>query len=215
MKPLFYLLLLTIVTWQRDADACSCISAHPQRHFCKSDYVLKVRIRSKETLNNDVVHQTPYLMSYAVKVQKIYKLSNYKGNVTEIRTPSSSAMCGLPDFTVNEKYLVTGRFLNGKAHINLCNYWVKWSELSVLEKKTIKKYKNYCNHGCQIEQCWNHNGCQPASGACYVPKWHYASDCYDRHGICTQRKNGKCRWMENNAFRTCSRKRKEEYYREP
>uniref|UniRef100_T1JKL0 NTR domain-containing protein n=1 Tax=Strigamia maritima TaxID=126957 RepID=T1JKL0_STRMM len=132
----FALALVFLLSVCKSLDACTCLPAHPQTHYCKSDYVLLVKVKHSKIVPStygdaQMIH---------VKVKKTFKESK-KSKLALKRGQMWSAkddgLCGV-DLRPNVKYLVTGRVDAGKAFISSCNYYQEWSKLTTKQKKGFR-----------------------------------------------------------------------------
>ncbi|XP_033106593.1 metalloproteinase inhibitor 2-like [Anneissia japonica] len=160
--------------------ACQCgMPKHPQRSFCESDYVIKVKVIEKTTFKDpDYVEPTDALypsfdnfwggmemdqyipeahkIKYSVYVEKVYKGEQYASRKTkiELETSASSGICGITYLKEGERYLIGGVLDDDTKEftIALCDTWIeKFEDVTKTQRQGIKRfYKKYCNQ-CAIE----------------------------------------------------------------
>lgn len=144
----FMMNLIVLIAWSlyfiTTSDACSCVYSHPQEHFCSSDFVVTLSIQG----DPKQLHQYNYLR-YPVKVYKIYKGMD-KTSVRKgfIYTGSALSSCS-PTLAKNTTYLMTGRIVNGKPFVSICNFISEWSSLTYRQKKGFRRnFGRSC--GCKV-----------------------------------------------------------------
>ncbi|XP_053200607.1 metalloproteinase inhibitor 3-like [Panonychus citri] len=190
INPLY---LIVAVIWcfyllPSSSIACSCFYSHPQEHFCTSDFVVTLLIQGdpKRLTNGQSDGQTGYL-KYPVKVNKIFKgIDKTAVRKGFIYTGTELSSCA-PTFTPNVTYLMTGRIVDGKPFVSLCNFIAQWSHLKVRQKKGFRRnFARAC--GCKVIDA------EPYSPFGYYDERNSANHGYGLTFDNNRRRSSSCQW---------------------
>lgn len=202
-------IILLVATSVNIASSCSCLPAHPQTQYCKSDFVIVARVK-KVSFTDDTTRV------FKVKIKKEFKMSD-KATIAlksgRLQTASYSSMCGV-DLLPEETYLITGRLVGGKARISLCSYIHPWNQLSVRQKKGFRRlYSQGCH--CEIKECPWWRQCPKHTIGNMTCPWETSissdgslPDCQQNHAICMKTANGGCQWSTDKNYRECIKTRR-------
>jgi len=204
------LVCLVILSLCGGGNACSCLPAHPQTHYCNSDFVLLVKVKGKKLVSNDVAYQ--------VKVKKAFKMNNKTSLAIKngkVWSAKDDGLCGVV-FKPHTKYLITGRVDGGKVWISLCNYYEEWAKLTMKQRKGFRLlYKQGCE--CKIaprpSRRWSLAYTVNANTCAWETVYESKGGCQGQHSICMRQANGHCHWNKSRSYRDCvkqNEKRKKE-----
>ncbi|XP_067907937.1 metalloproteinase inhibitor 3-like [Heterodontus francisci] len=197
---LLLMLLLLTLRLQELVDGCSCLPVHPQIAFCNSDIVIRVLVTSKKLVSSNNMQADT--IQYAVRQEKMHKGFEKKKIVEDVYTASSSAACGL-ELETNVQYLITGQLgVQGKVHIGICNWIVRWDNLTSLQKRNLKlnKYETGCS--CQIVSCHSLPCSAPAKSQCVwtdMATEKTPAGSQAKNSVCMKRDDDSCHWYEEGS----------------
>ncbi|CAB3221480.1 unnamed protein product [Arctia plantaginis] len=185
-----WLTLALVAVCYRPTDACSCAPAHPQTHFCSSDFVIVGRVQ-KTFRGKD------FYDSYKVKIRSKYKATP-KAEVAlksgRLLTPSQESLCGVK-LQPRETYVITGRVVHLEAHVHLCGYISRWRDVTPRQRKGFRLlYKQGCT--CKVHTTRRRTKSQNTCVSGF-------NECYERHGICLHDREQRCRWTRAPALTRC------------
>ncbi|KAJ0179861.1 hypothetical protein K1T71_004452 [Dendrolimus kikuchii] len=184
-----WLVLVLVAASYRVADACSCLPAHPQTHYCNSDFVIVGRVQ-KTFRGND-------LHAYKVKIRNVFKATPKAAvalRSNRLLTPAYDSMCGV-NLLPRETYVITGQVQHLEAHISFCGYVRKWREVTPRQRKGFRLlYKQGCT--CKVHMTSRRTKSPNTCVANY-------DGCYERHGICLHDHERRCRWTRAPALTRC------------
>lgn len=178
-----------IVLIAQPALSCMCMPAHPQTHYCKSDYVIIARILRKTPAGK------PGHDAYKIDIKKTYKMSEKaKLYLKEgrILTPSSDAQCGiLPK--IGKIYVISG---HGGPNVRICNFVKEYKTMSIVERRGIAgAYRKGCS--CKVNPCFG----SICDDEC---KWPVSSKCETEHSVCVPNSRTKhCSWRHTPSYKAC------------
>ena len=118
-----------------------------------------------------------------------------------IMTAPFDSMCGV-EFDIGQLYVIAGR----SAHVSICDFVKKYSELSIVEKRGIAGgYKKGCI--CNINPCFSNN-CPSTVGTC---TWNFFNECDTNYGVCIPSRGtydeegnpSKCHWRRSQPYLSC------------
>ena len=187
------LIVISICHFQTSEANCTCLSRHPQTHFCDSDFAAYVRVIKLTQPNDNEV-------AYKVGVRGIFKAEKnariaLKRKVVWLWSPSTHAMCAHLNLTVGEKYVVNGRIIGKKLYISLCDFIQTWSNLTPRQREGFEQfYEPGC--ACLIsDKLRHHKGTfQSESGkSCVWESSPGPRDNQGRYGVCMPSSAG-CSW---------------------
>ncbi|EDW42754.1 GM26178 [Drosophila sechellia] len=119
------LLVAVFAFYGRQADACSCMPAHPQTHFAQADYVVQLRVlRESDTIE-------PGRTTYKVHIKRTYKATPEARRMLRdgrLSTPRDDAMCGIK-LDLGKVYIVAGRM----PTLNICSYYKEYTRMTITE----------------------------------------------------------------------------------
>ncbi|CAK9815891.1 Tissue inhibitor of metalloproteinase [Anthophora quadrimaculata] len=196
----FLLLALSLAPVQR-VVACSCMRSHPQKVFCQSDFVVLVKVKKMNIINE---HEA----SYNVKINKFFKVNNGKTYAALKKnllfTPSMDSMCSA-GLTAGKTYVVSGNTANYKAHISLCGLSMQWRTVNRSQRKAFRQlYKHGCS--CQIHYThwWTKGAALENTGGkeCLWESQPGPEHCQTNFGICMPISGG-CSWFHTIAYKNC------------
>lgn len=190
------------------SEACSCLPQHPQVHFCKADYVILAKVKSKKLAESEAAY------TYKVKIRKVFKMSE-KANLSlksgQIWTALNDGVCGVP-LRINSKYLLAGSINGNKAWISQCAFYESWSALTAKQKKGFRLlYKQGCD--CKITPCWSRQPCRKNHNTCSWNPSPHGGNCERHHAVCTRQATGECDWLKSRGLRDCLKTKEEEHQR--
>ncbi|CAH0627082.1 unnamed protein product [Chrysodeixis includens] len=185
-----WLALALVAASYRLADACTCAPAHPQTHFCNSDFVIVGRVQ-KTFRGKD------FYDAYKLKIRNTYKATP-KAKVAlqsgRLLSPSQESLCGV-SLQPRETYVITGRVVHLEAHVHLCGFISKWRDVTPRQRKGFRLlYKQGCT--CKVHM----NRRRTKSPNTCVTGY---DECYERHGICLHDREHRCRWTRAPALTRC------------
>ncbi|XP_033106552.1 metalloproteinase inhibitor 3-like [Anneissia japonica] len=208
--------------------SCTCLPAHPQDHFCKSNFVIRARVVPKHSTKvghsiftkrhkNDVVLPTlsgldkpcdePF-KHWKIRIKKVYKGEEFiaTGAEVSIYTSIFDSLCGVTTLEEGEDYLFMGMLQEGQLRFTTCNWHAKWSTITKKMRKGLRyQYKSNCN--CQISTCGLFDKCskclhtKKADGACVWDAWE--GDCESKYSTCIIHDDGRCAWHRSPELSRC------------
>ena len=124
---------------------CRCAAFRPEHYYCRADYVLKVRVKGKNTVRSDDDHSgtglpSPYfhLTTYDIDVKDVFKAnSTIKGwlrNEPKIWVDGFAAQCGTTLFKGHD-FIIAGRVRDSKLWASACGYVRDVSLMNENDKK--------------------------------------------------------------------------------
>lgn len=186
------LLLAILDRPSAQALACSCELQHPQIHYCKADFAIIARVQKR------VKGQDSYSTVYKLKIRKAYKLSPKAKVALEsgrLLTAAEDSMCGV-QLKLHQTYLITGSIHNLQAHVNLCNFFQPWKQITPRQRKGFRLlYQRGCS--CKIQ-----NGpptLRRPPHVCYSA----SRNCLSDFGICLMKRSGRCDWARSQVLTQC------------
>ncbi|XP_063796843.1 metalloproteinase inhibitor 4 [Pseudophryne corroboree] len=201
MNPFIHTLLfcaLFFFTLKELTEACSCLRAHPQEHFCHSDVVVRAKaIAEKRIPSTNKAYRT---IMYTIKVIKMFKGFQKIKNLSYVYTESDSAMCGVKLDVVNKReYILSGYIYDNKVHIDLCCFIQSWDSLSGFQIRSLSHtYQLGCE--CQIKICAM-DPCESNDiNECLWTDWVKDQMLYGNQAenyACIRHKDGSCGWYPN------------------
>lgn len=220
--PVFWGLMAVTLLGLQVVDACTCMYAHPQTHFCKADFVIKARVKSEETiytktkLENGEVQRYPFERKYKVSISKVLKEIPAFQNVSHKFLYSSyqESVCGVS--LQPNKYVLTGHVQGDKAYISLCDFKQEWSTLPVRMRKGFNfRYEEHCD--CEINVNWRHSPKKEHSDdSCTLFMRDDPDRCFSKHAMCARSsQDGRCLWTRPGLWKSCMKKAREDAWREP
>lgn len=197
-------------------DACSCKLEHPQMHYCNAHFAVVARIKS--------VRHDDHHTSYGIKMIKQFKMNekanyafkhtrNYtNAKLHEIYSPKDELVCGV-HLQKDQVYLLTGRNVEGKPRVGLCDYHQPWANMTTKQKKGFKLlYHKGCGN-CQVVPCpwWSRKNCKspPVTSCAWDTLFEGRFDCQSLESVCMKQSNDRCGWNRSTKFRQCLKDRKE------
>lgn len=123
-----------------------------------------------------------------------------------VYTPVDEGLCGI-QLKLKETYLLIGDIFEDRLTVNLCNHIIRWSRLTLDEKRAIRKNMNEvelaCNAGCQVVSC-NHGSCKPQKST----QCTWSKSLHERIGhkepanlICTPKSEERCVWSGSSLHK--------------
>lgn len=184
-----WLLLALVAASCRIADACTCEPAHPQTHYCNSDFVIVGRVQ--KTFRGKDFH------TYKLKIRNVFKATPKASlalRSNRLITPALDSVCRV-NLQPRETYVITGQIAHLEAHIHLCSYIRKWREVTPRQRKGFRLlYKQGCT--CKVHMTKRRTKSPNTCVANY-------DECYERHGICLHDQDRRCRWTRAPALTRC------------
>ncbi|XP_033647641.1 metalloproteinase inhibitor 3-like [Asterias rubens] len=219
----FHVILVTVIVHSHIGDACVCMPMHPQQHFCRADFVIRGKILPDAKLlpdNNDTKMKLdgndtsiPNMKVYRVRIEKIFKGGETMTGPTkrtEILVSRLGETCGIP-LQEGEVYVMTGRRMKDMYTINMCDWVLKYNQLTRKQRQGIRHlYKQYCD-SCQIKPCF-HGDCQATTPNTCI--WNVSGHMLDNHDLncevdfsrCIKDGAG-CKWYMPQTMKECLRLR--------
>ncbi|XP_058795253.1 tissue inhibitor of metalloproteinase [Phymastichus coffea] len=202
-SPIALLVRIAVALLALDsADGCSCYYTHPQVHYCSSDFVIAAKVKEKMTQGLET--------TYKVKINRKFKLSNDSYNEHLygglLYTSSIESMCGV-HLSLGESYVVSGRVVEGKPRVSLCDLVTKWAEVTKRQRKGLK---GLYAKGCMCDVSYTSfsrkgEALHRANGKlCAWEDNPGPMDCQEKHGICVSNQ-GSCFWMPSRPYDQCIR----------
>lgn len=193
---IFIFSVLFFVSTLKYAYGCSCMPAHPQTHYCNSDFVILAKVKKEQII------ESTQSRVYKVRVKREFKISE-KGLVAlksgRLHTPIEDAACGAM-LQLGKVYVISGRIHSLKAHITLCGMALPWNQVTRRQRKGLRQlYKQGCT--CNIKYCMFgglYGKCTRHRDSC---NWN--SHCETENGICLRQDNGSCMWSKNRLLAAC------------
>lgn len=213
MESIGFFLLLNLLHLIQDSLACSCMEEHPQNLYCKSEFVIKAKVKSDEQLygmrrvkRNNVEEKIMYptYKRYKIRLSKIFKDSPEYENSTKhyIYTSSMDSTCGV-QLKNNTKYLLQGRVVSGKPLVSTCDSPIEWHHVSVRQRKGYN-YLYEQNCVCKVNVCSTPK-CEKKVDR-NVCHWNQEQDpgrCYSQHSMCVKRGESGCHWAKTTLLKKC------------
>ena len=132
-----FLVILTVVASLSSCMACSCMFFPLEKHFCKSDSVIQLKVITEQT-----VDKNERLVSYGIEIQKIFKINDTVTPILKsepkIWTSDSSASCG-QTFIKDQTYIIAGYFFDNKLSVSSCGFHRSIEDLKDSEKKFFEE----------------------------------------------------------------------------
>ncbi|XP_071961119.1 metalloproteinase inhibitor 2-like [Antedon mediterranea] len=208
--------------------SCTCLPAHPQDHFCKSDFVIRAKvvpyyskighsIFTKRHKNDVVLPTAPSSGSsnpnepfkhWQIRIKKVYKGGEFiaNGAETSIYTSIFDSLCGVATMQEGEQYLFMGMLQDGQLRFTTCNWHAKWDTITKKMRKGLRyQYTSNCN--CQISTCGLFDKCdkrihtKQADGACVWDAWD--GGCESKFSTCIVHDDGRCAWHRSPELSRC------------
>ncbi|XP_063979700.1 metalloproteinase inhibitor 3 [Diachasmimorpha longicaudata] len=215
-SPLIILLISAYTI--ENAEACSCERPHPQKQFCRADWVARVTIKTLEELSKDEA-------AYTIKLRKIFKATPEAEKALKkhpmLWTSPSDSTCKHMGILPNETWVIGGRIKDGKPYTVLCDLAMRWSEVTVRQRKG---FRGLYNESCVcpiIYTQWRNKGQvfnSTAGKGCLWESEPGPTHCQERYGICRMGKSG-CSWELSPVYKKClnqhQRERNQKLDREP
>ncbi|XP_071816048.1 metalloproteinase inhibitor 3-like [Apostichopus japonicus] len=248
--------LLVVILRPRLTEGCTCQPTHPHIQFCSADYVVRVKVTSKETIYPDKVETTtapptsdgqsavelapwlneplsaarrgppglieyspfsgltdpnrPVKIIYTVYIEKIYKGDNFISpkQFVKIKTSASDGLCGVTYLATRERYILSGKVVDGELNMILCDYIQRYSEITRRQKQGLKyhwkKGCGDCNVGvCYGQYCPSHL----ITDNCMLDIAPTEYQCEIDFARCTRNERGDCTWYGKKDFRECQSQR--------
>nr|UMW87668.1 (D)tensilin [Holothuria forskali] len=225
MKTLLLFLLVGAMVVSQTEACGQCPTDHPQQHYCKSDFVVRVEIL--ETFRDPA--QGTMNVNRAL-VKDGMKLGRKKtGKTIEFYSPSS--FCGT-QFFVRGDYVITGSKetrRDGSKYLmhGSCDFGMEWDDLSPQQQKGFtKKYARYCE--CEIESSrsatnikvedLSFDNTYPDARTYWTPDVCYYNphksrefseieDCEEEFSYCAPGGDRECNWQLSPDYETCFKER--------
>ena len=187
------LIVISICQFQTSEANCTCLSRHPQTHFCDSDFAAYVRVNKLRQSDDNVV-------AYKVRVGRIFKAKKHarialERKVVWLWSLSTHAMCARFDLIVGEKYVVSGRTMGPKLYISLCDLIQTWSNSTPRQRGGFEQfYEPGC--ACRIsDKLRHHKGTFQSEGgkSCIWESSPGPRDAQELYGVCMPSSEG-CSW---------------------
>uniref|UniRef100_A0A8D2DNT4 Metalloproteinase inhibitor 4 n=1 Tax=Sciurus vulgaris TaxID=55149 RepID=A0A8D2DNT4_SCIVU len=181
-------------------EACSCVPAHPQQHFCNSGVVIRAKVSSEKIVTaSDDPSDPQKLMRYEIKQTKMFKGFEKVKDIRYVYTPTVPPLCGVRLIANNQKqYLLTGDVLSdGKIFINLCNEVLPWENVSSAQRESLN-HGYLINCGCKITTCYSADCTNLIRNECLWTDWLLERTLYGnqaQHFICKKNADSTCSWQ--------------------
>ncbi|XP_059384894.1 metalloproteinase inhibitor 2-like [Carassius carassius] len=192
------LILLSARLNEQVSEGCSCLPAHPQQMFCRSEIVMRAEVTGENihiNKSNLVVGST--IIQYEIQVIKVFKGFDRIKGVQHVYTNEESSLCGTS--LDRGQYLLSGIIMSDGIFLTMCDYVRLWDGLSLMEKKNFKyRYLMGCN--CTISLCFE-KPCQPSTkDECILTNlssvWQLRDGGPMHDSACIRHRNGTCVWYE-------------------
>ena len=129
-----FLVILTLIGLISSCMACSCMPFTVEKHFCKSDSVIQMKVNTEK---EDADTKNDGFISYGIELLKIFKINDTITHILEsdpkIWTSDSSASCG-QTFIKDEEYIIAGYFIDNKLSVSSCGFHRLLDDLEDEEK---------------------------------------------------------------------------------
>uniref|UniRef100_A0A8K9VEI4 Metalloproteinase inhibitor 2 n=1 Tax=Oncorhynchus mykiss TaxID=8022 RepID=A0A8K9VEI4_ONCMY len=185
-----FITLVVLFLWRVDdiTEACTCMSAHPQRAFCNADVVIRAKVVGVKAVSGNT--------NYDVK-----QIEMFKGPNQDIHVISTGGPCRA-FLEINKEYLFTGKLeTDGTMHVTLCDFIESWEAMSATQKKSLtQRYESGCK--CKIIRCTSIPCTISAPEECLWTDWVMEkshSGPQAQHFACINRSDGSCAWYRGIA----------------
>ena len=211
------LILVAILT--TPLMACSCRRFHPQEHFCRDDYALRIKVvGSLKVDRSDKIPYTPGILRFEKIYYPIRIIKVYKGNISSLThletlrrhnskvryisrlyVPSRISSCRL-SLTKTRVYVVMGQIHEGVLHHGLCNWRSTWRHLTSVQLSGLKRqYAKGCE--CSIRTCPTRKWCKksqlPTECRWVSEDGFGVTKCVDRWQVCKYNGDSRsCKWRQ-------------------
>ncbi|KAJ1095819.1 hypothetical protein NDU88_000969 [Pleurodeles waltl] len=170
--------------------ACTCILNHPQRSYCNSEIVLKLKIHeATRTVSGSQAEKC-----YKVRVEKVLKGNVALKSLNSICTKSGTD-CEYVHLSTNfhKDYLITASNNQGNISVSSCSYSVSWDELLHKQKKGVEgAYNKGCT--CDIISCAS-RPCSTPQKTCAIEEYKGGdSENQLKNQVCVPVNSTTCRW---------------------
>ncbi|XP_075142244.1 metalloproteinase inhibitor 4 [Leptodactylus fuscus] len=188
---------LLVLTLKKLTEACTCIFAHPQQHFCNSDIVVRVTVIGEKLIpaknSYDSTNQ------YEVKVVKTLKGYDETPVIKYLYSATESSLCGVK-LQCKKDYVIGGKGTNGTYHINMCGLVQAWESLSTFQIRTLGQEEVGYHQGCdcKIKICGMESCDNIASNECIWANWQQNQSLEKDHA-CIKERDGHCSWYPSIA----------------
>ncbi|KAG8201111.1 hypothetical protein JTE90_028779 [Oedothorax gibbosus] len=194
-----------------EVELCSCFYSHPQEHYCSSDFVAVIRVKSKSKGDYGI-------MAYHIKVKKEFKMTDKARHALSqglIWTSSHEAACGVT--LKPTRYLIAGKVRGDKPFISLCHFVQEWPTLSPKQKKGFRKLYQ---QGCRCKVRMPNFVRDFREPHCAWETFRDKNDCQSLYSLCVPSHQGPnstetCSWVSTAQYRRCMKERKYERELEP
>ena len=129
---------------------CRCASFKPEHYYCRGDYMLKVRVNGKTTIDSDndrsmVLPASYYrLTAYDIDIKQVFKANEtikcLLQSEPKIWVDGFAAQCGTTLFKGHE-FVIAGRVRENKLWASACGYARDITFLSANDKKFFDEKK--------------------------------------------------------------------------
>ncbi|XP_034047135.1 metalloproteinase inhibitor 2-like [Thalassophryne amazonica] len=191
-----FVTLIVLFLWRDGevAEACSCVVAHPQKHFCDADVVIRATVGKQEVPDENSTFGIN-LKKYSITQIQLFKAPNLNQVFTAFY---SSIVCGVTP--AEGDYVISGNLeSNGRLHVSFCGFMVLWDSITVVQKQGLcGQYSKNCD--CKITLC-NSTPCGISHNMeClwtdYLVQNHNGRKCsQEKCSICVKRPDGSCSWQ--------------------
>uniref|UniRef100_A0A8C7QBU1 Metalloproteinase inhibitor 2 n=1 Tax=Oncorhynchus mykiss TaxID=8022 RepID=A0A8C7QBU1_ONCMY len=185
-----FITLVVLFLWRVDdiTEACTCMSAHPQRAFCNADVVIRAKVVGVKAVSGNT--------NYDVK-----QIEMFKGPNQDIHVISTGGPCRA-FLEINKEYLFTGRLnTDGTVHVIMCDFIQSWGALSDTQMRSLTlRYRSGCD--CTIIRCTSIPCTISAPEECLWTDWVMEkshSGPQAQHFACINRSDGSCAWYRGIA----------------
>ncbi|XP_030370217.1 tissue inhibitor of metalloproteinase [Scaptodrosophila lebanonensis] len=198
---LWALALVTVLAFYGSyVEACMCMPAHPQTHYCNADYVVQVRVlRKSEKMD-------PGKTIYKVNIKRTYKATPEARKMLRdgrLATPNMDSSCGVK-LQLGKVYIIAGRM----PQLNLCSYFKEYAKMTITERHGFNGgYKKTCS--CNVWPCFG-KSCLDEREADDGCKWSPHGNCERDFSACMphirQTPSGnitRCRWRRTRLYKQC------------
>jgi len=207
----FLVFLFSLIALIEYSNACMCLPAHPQTSFCRSDFAMKIQVLSKRKYQIAMHYEMlaemgmdPREPYYDIEIKQIFKghRSKILSNVTitanklirsKVFISGKGSSCSV-HLATNVDYLITGRFFDGKLHVQSCGGLTKkWNNITQGVKDGLLGDFD-CD--CPIATCIE-GFCDQLSECKWEASWEVPLDeTKMKHRVC-RTVNKKCQWIGN------------------